>query len=219
MSADFTDQSGFGRLICGLGFCSFRFSRCLCSRLLLSLCLQGSLFALLSFLGFLHLKTLLDLFLLLCSVKNILDRAGRALGILDRAGRALGRAHTALDALLGIDDTEVILNGDRALRADSCALSASDTCSGTSLSGICALLLVVAADLNLRGLRDDLDQLLRACLCACAAACAIVASDNGYTVNDVDRVELTGLYAVAETDTAVRTLLASAEQLLLPYRK
>ena len=199
-----TDRSGFGRLICGLSLCRFRFSRCLRSRFLFSLSLQGCLFALLSFLGFLHLKTLLDLLLLLCRVKDILNCAGRA----------LGSAQAALDALLGIDNTEVIVDRDRAFRADSCALSASDAGCSTCFSGVRAFLLVVAADLDFSGLRDDLDQLLRARLCAGTAACAVVTSYNCYAVNDADRVKFTGLYAVAQTDTSVRALFAAAEQLL-----
>ena len=143
-------RSGFGSLRS-----SFRFSSCLCGCFLLCLCLQSCLFALLSFLGLFGLKSLLDLLFLLSSVKNILDRACRALSC----------AQTALDALRGIDDAEIVLNCDRALRAHSCALSASDTCDIACLPGICALLLVVAADLNLRGFGNDLDQLLRAGFC------------------------------------------------------
>ncbi len=158
----------------------------------------------LSFLGFLHLEALLDLFFLFGSVKDILDRAGRA----------LCSAQAALNALLGIDLTEIVLNCDRALRADSCTLSASDTCDIAAFSCICALLLVVAADLDLCRFGDDLDQLLRACLSASAAACAVVASHDRYAVDDPDRVEFTSLYAVAQTDAAVRAGLAAAEQLL-----
>ena len=174
-------RSGLG---CLLSFYlrSLCFSSSLCSCFLLCLCLQGSLFALLSFLGFLHLEALLDLFFLFGSVKDILDRACRA----------LGSAQAALDALLGIDLTEIILNGDRTLRADSRALSASDTCNITSFSCICALLLVVTADLDLGRLRDDLDQFLRTSFSAGTAACAVVASYDRYAVDDADRVEFTG---------------------------
>ena len=159
---------------------SFCFRRCFCSCFLLSLCLQGSLFAFLSFLSFLHLKTLLDLLFLLSSVKNILNCAGRA----------LGGTQTALDALLGIDLAEIVLNRDRALRADFRALSASDTCDITAFPCIGAFLFIVAAYLDLRGLRNDLDQLLRACLRAGTAARAVIAADNSDTVDDASEAAL-----------------------------
>lgn len=192
------NRSSFSRLF-GFGFC-----RCLSSCFLLSLCLQSCLFALFSFLGFFHLKTLLDLLFLLSSVKNILNCAGRA----------LGGTQTALDALLGIDLAEIVLNRDRALRADFRALSASDAGDFTAFSCICALLLIVAAYLDLRGLRDDLDQFLRACLSAGAAACAVITSYDRYSVDDADRVEFAGLHAVTKADAAVRAGLAAAEELL-----
>ena len=72
----------------------------------------------------------------------------------------------------------------------------------------------MAAYLDLRGLRDDLDQLLRACLSAGAAACAVVATYNRNTVDNADRVEFAGLHAVTKADAAVRAGLASAEELL-----
>ena len=72
----------------------------------------------------------------------------------------------------------------------------------------------MTAYLDLGRLRQDLDQLLRACLCTGAAADAVVASDDRYAVDDPDRVELACFDAVAQSDTAVRALFASAEQLL-----
>ena len=72
----------------------------------------------------------------------------------------------------------------------------------------------MTADLDLRGLRDDLDQLLRACLSAGAAASAVVASHDRYAVDNADRVEFAGLHAVTQTDAAVRAGLAAAEELL-----
>ena len=134
--------------------------------------------------------------------------------ILDRAGRALGSAETALDALGGINAAEIVLDRDRALRADPCALSAADTCDIAGFSGVSAFLLVVAADLYFGGLGNDLDQFLRAGLCAGAAACAVIASYDSDAVDDTDRVKFAGCYAVAKSDTTVRTLLASAKQLL-----
>ena len=134
--------------------------------------------------------------------------------ILNCTGRALCCAKTALDALGRINAAEIVLDRDRTLRADSCALSAADTCHVTCLSGVCALLLVVTANLYLGRLRDDLDQLLRASLRACAAACAVITSNDRYAVDDADRVKLARCYAVAKSDTSVRTLLASAKQLL-----
>jgi hypothetical protein len=72
----------------------------------------------------------------------------------------------------------------------------------------------VAADLDLGGLRDDLDQLLRAGFCTGAAARAVVASHDRYAVDNADRVKFTGCHAVAQTDAAVRAGLAAAEELL-----
>ena len=169
-------RSGFGSLRS-----SFRFSSCLCGCFLLCLCLQSCLFALLSFLGIFRLESLIALLFLLLTVKNILDRASMALRF----------AQTAVDGIRGIDCAESVLNCDRALRADSCALSASDTCDIACLPGICALLLVVAADLNLRGFGNDLDQLLRAGFCTGSAAGAVIATNDSYAVNDTDRVKLT----------------------------
>ena len=134
--------------------------------------------------------------------------------ILNCAGRALSGTETALNALLGIDHTEIVDHCDRTFRAYLRTLAAADAGDRTSFSGICALLLVVAADLDLGRLGKDLDQFLRARLSTCAAACAIVTSYNGNAVDDANRIEFTCSNAVTQTDAAVRTLLAPAEQLL-----
>ena len=192
--SDFSDQTrkhavGLFLSSCLLGFCS----------------LKSSLLFLLSFLGFHCRKTLLDFLKLL----------GRMDEILNGAGRALDNAHAALLALFVVDDSEVVLDVDGVEFAGSLAHTAADAGDGAVLAGIRTLLGVVAADENL-GLviGNDLDQAVRAGLDTGAAACALVAVDDSDALDHVDGIELTGSFAVAQSQTSVGAGLGAAEELL-----
>ena len=184
--------SGFYSSLCCcslLGFCGFK---------------SGFLF-LLGFLGFHSRQAGLDLVKLLRRMEEILDSAGRA----------LDDAHTALLALFVVDGSEVVLDVDGVEFACSLAHATADAGDRAVLAGVGTLLSVVAADNDLGlVLGNDLDQAVGAGLDAGAAACALVAVDDSNTLDDVDRIEFAGSFAVAQSQTSVGAGLAAAEELL-----
>ena len=100
--------------------------------------------------------------------------------VLDRAGRALHDAHSARLALFVIDHTDIVLDRDRAEFARPRANAAADARDIAALLGVSAFLRVVAADDDFGlAVGNDLDQLVRACLDACAAAGALAAVNDG----------------------------------------
>lgn len=132
----------------------------------------------------------------------------------DCARRALLGAHSAVLALFRIDVGKVIHNVDSVKLTCLFALAASDTSVGTCLPGLCALCIGMTLydyDVLCRGYSDEL---VRARSCACSAGYAVISVYYRNTVTDVNGVKLTGGYAVTQSDTSVRALVYSAEELL-----
>ena len=91
---------------------------------------------------------------------------------------------------------------------------AADAADLAGLGNVLAEVLAGAADRNTGGLRQDVDDLLRAGIGAHAAAYALVAVDLGNAVADLDGVILAHLGAVAQTDAAVFAAARTAEEVL-----
>ena len=133
---------------------------------------------------------------------------------MNSARRAYSLALAAQAAFRIIDLSHVVRHRDRLERTLLGTLAASDTSVGTCLPGLCALCIGMTLydyDVLCRGYSDEL---VRARSCTCSAGYAVISVYYRNTVTDVNGVKLTGGYAVTQSDTSVRALVYSAEELL-----
>ena len=100
---------------------------------------------------------------------------------------------------------EVVDHSDRAVRAGTSTLGASDTAVGTHLAGECALIVVGASDSDDNAVLLHLDGSVRTVLSAKSASGAEARDDLCNTVGDDDRVVGTSRRTVAETDAGIGT--------------
>ena len=118
--------------------------------------------------------------------------------VVDSLGRAFLCAHTAVLALLGIDERMVVLDGDSVELADLSALAAADAAVLACLESLGSLVSILALNNYLVLKRSDTDNVLRACCCASSASCAEFTCYYCYSVADLDSSEVACSRAVAE---------------------
>ena len=116
---------------------------------------------------------------------------------------ALADAGAAAVALGIVDDSDVVLQEDRLVRAVAHAEAAGNAAHLTGLVDQRALILVGALDRGLRGDGLHLDDVARAGHGAGRAAGALFAVDDGHAIDDVDGVKLARAGAVAQTQAAI----------------
>ena len=131
----------------------------------------------------------------------------------DLARAGLG-AHAAVLALLGIELCKVVHDVDRVELTGLFAHLAADAADFAGLRDELAHILAGAVDGDAAGLRQDVDDLLRAGVRAGAASDALVAVYLRYAVFHMDGVEFAGLDAVAQTDAAELAGAGAAEEVL-----
>ena len=131
------------------------------------------------------------------------DGTGRALDPPDGLLGALADAGAAAVALGIVDDSDVVLQEDRLVRAVAHAEAAGNAADLAGLVDQRALVLVGALDRGLRGNGLHLDDVARAGHGAGRAAGALFAVHDGHAVDDVDGVKLARAGAVAQTQAAI----------------
>lgn len=103
-------------------------------------------------------------------------------------------------ALGVIEKGKVLVHSDRAVRAGTCALGASDTAVRAHLASESTLVVVRASDSDDGAVLLHLDGAVRTGLCAKTAARAEARDDLCYAVGDEDRVIGASRCTVAKTD-------------------
>ena len=88
---------------------------------------------------------------------------------MDRSDGTSVNALSAAGALGVIEEGKVLIHGDRAVRAGTGTLGASDTAVGTHLAGESALVVVGATDSDDNAVLLHLDSAVRTVLCAKSA--------------------------------------------------
>lgn len=124
---------------------------------------------------------------------------------MDSANGASIDASAAAGALGVIEKGKVLVHSDRAVRASTCALGASDTAVGAHFTGKSALVVVGTADSNDSAILLHLDGAVRTGLCAKTATRAEARDNFCYAVVNEDRVVGTNRCAVAKTDAGEGT--------------
>ena len=127
---------------------------------------------------------------------------------MDSTSRALKHTFAAKLALCKIDVCEIVLHGNRAVRAGLRTFAATDAGCLTCLASNSALVLIDTRDENphiARSFCTEFDDILRAGLHACSAGGALVLVNlrKPSLRIHVNSVELAGCHAVTAAKTAV----------------
>ena len=129
----------------------------------------------------------------------------------DDADRADLAALTADDALVHIDKSGIILNGDGVGGADLFAFAAADAAVGAYLSGAHALIMVEAGHMDWLVQRIERDEIFGAFPHTQAAAGAFFRPNNSHAVDDVNSEIGSGLGAIPVSETAIGAAGIAAE--------
>ena len=116
--------------------------------------------------------------------------------------RALGSTLTAVCTRLVINVRNIVLHRDGSRLALSCAEPAADTTRIALLLDDLAALMAVAGNAIRRFVRNNLDQMLRACRYALAAGNAFCPVDDRNTVHYMDRIEIADCHTFAKAEAA-----------------
>ena len=133
---------------------------------------------------------------------------------MDDVSRTSLSTQTTVLTLISIDHSVVVFNLDSFELTSLFAQLTTDTTSITNLTGDLTVIGGRAANPNAGGLRNDLDQSLRASLCTSATSNTQFLVNPCNTVYNLDCTILTNGYAVTETDTAILTLAGTTEEAL-----
>lgn len=108
---------------------------------------------------------------------------------------------TAGGAFVVVNDSVVIDHVDCVVWADLFALAAADTTVFTDADSFFGVEVAGADDFHSLILVEHADEVVRAGFFAHATAGTFFPVNNGYPIDDVDGLKLTGLYAVAKSQT------------------
>ena len=119
---------------------------------------------------------------------------------MDRSNGTSINASAAACALGVVEKGKVLVHSDRAVRASTCALGASDTAVGAHLAGKSTLVVVGTSDSNDGAILLHLDGAVRTGLRAKTATGAEARNDLCYAVVDEDRIIGANRSTVAKTN-------------------